>query len=181
MSSTEHEPDIATLGRRQFCALVVASLAAPGVAWADEPGGHVVGYVSVGSEFRLYRVNERSLALTKDSAVTLPATIQYAWPHPSLRLMYVAYSNRAGTSPGDVHGVAVLRVDERTGRLQSADGSLRLNNRPISITVDRSGKHLLVAYNDPAQLDVFPIDANGAPALRSARRLRSMRGSTPIR
>jgi 6-phosphogluconolactonase (cycloisomerase 2 family) len=164
MSSTKHESNSPTLGRRQFCALLAASLAAPGIAWADETGSHVVCYVSVGSEFRLYRISDDNLSLTLDSSVTLPATIQYAWPHPSLRLMYVAYSNRAGSSPGDVHGVAVLRVDERSGRLQTPGAPLRLNNRPISITVDRSGSHLLVGYNDPAQLDVFPLDSGGTPS-----------------
>lgn len=166
MSSPKNKPDLPVLGRRQFCALVAGSLVAPGLAWSKDTTGHVVCYVSVGPELSLYRVKESNLTLTKDSSTMLPANIQYAWPHPSLRIMYVAYSNRSGSSPGDVHGVAVLRVDERSGRLQQLGEPLKLNNRPISITINRSGTDLLVACNDPAELGVYPINPDGSLGTR---------------
>jgi 6-phosphogluconolactonase (cycloisomerase 2 family) len=161
MSSNHNEVSSLALSRRQFCALVAGSLAVPSVAWASNSADHVVSYASVGPEFRLYRLNERDLSLTHDSSITLPANIQYAWPHPKLHVMYVAYSNRSGSSAGDVHGVTVLRVNERNGRLQKLGEPLSLTNRPISITVDGSGGNLLIAYNDPAQLDIYPIRKDG--------------------
>ena len=166
MSSQKNESGLATLGRRQFCALVASSLVAPGLAWSNEVNGNVVLYTSVGPELSLYSVNESNLALTKDSSTMLPANIQYVWPHPSRKIFYVAYSNRAGSSPGTVHGVAVLHVDGRSGRLQPAGEPLKLNNRPINITVSKNGAHLLVAYNDPSELDVYQINPDGSPGAK---------------
>jgi len=43
---------------------------------------------------------------------------------------------------------------------QGAPGALR--SRPIHITGDASGRHLLVAYNDPSSLSVHTINADGS-------------------
>lgn len=166
MSSKKNESGLPALGRRQFCALVASSLVVPGITWSKEIGGNVMLYTSVGPEFNLYSVDENNLALTKDSSTMLPANIQYVWPHPSRKIFYVAYSNRSGSSPGTVHGVAVLRVDGQSGRLQPSGEPLALNNRPISITVSKNGAHLLVAYNDPSELDVYRINPDGSPGAK---------------
>ena len=89
-----------TLGRRQFAALAAGSLMLPSTGWAKQVSGDVVLYSSVGPELVLYHVTESDLALSRVASALVPATIQYVWPHPSKRLLYVAYSNRSASSPG---------------------------------------------------------------------------------
>ena len=57
--------------------------------------GKVALYASVGPELAHYQVDVASAALTKRDSVTLPDNVQYAWPHPSGRYIYVAWSNGA--------------------------------------------------------------------------------------
>ncbi|MPV35684.1 lactonase family protein [Georgenia subflava] len=166
--------DELTLDRRQFGALVAGAALVPGLMGRDEKPegrrhGHPPGrrrrvafYASTGPELMRYHVDSRALALTPGGFVTLPAAIQYAWPHPSRRLLYAAYSDRAGTNPGTVHGVATLRIDDR-GDLRLVGAPLELPSRPIHITVDAEGRWLLAAYNDPSGVEVYRID-DGMPS-----------------
>ncbi len=116
--------------------------------------------VAAGAELTCYDLD---LDLDGDAramaSVTLDATIQYGWPHPSLPILYVATSNRGPGRFGDTHSLIALRMDgDRLGRHGAA---MALDNRPISITVDPSGRHLLAAYNDPAALGVHEIGLDG--------------------
>jgi len=163
------DPFDVELGRRQFNVLAAAALAAPAVMSRPEPHGHrhrrkdrVSFYASTGPELTRYAVDERELSLRRRESVTVPAAIQYAWPHPERDLLYVAYSDRAGTNPGTVNGVATLRIDGH-GRLHSAGPDLALPSRPIHITVDATGSWLLAAYNDPSGVEVYRIGRGGLP------------------
>jgi hypothetical protein len=82
-----------TVDRRTFMALVAA--ATPRAAWAQTGSKKVALYASVGSVLTQYDVDVDDLTLTARSNVTLPANVQYAWPHGSHRYLYVATSNRA--------------------------------------------------------------------------------------
>ena len=59
-----------------------------------------VYYASIGPELALYDIDVDGAALTKRSGVTLPANIQYAWPHPSRRYSLCGLEQRrARASP----------------------------------------------------------------------------------
>ena len=47
-------------------------------------------YASVGRTLFQYDVDVAGAALTKRGEVTLPASVQYVWPHASRRFLYVA-------------------------------------------------------------------------------------------
>jgi len=47
-----------------------------------------VYYASIGPELTLYDIDVDGAALIKRSTVTLPANIQYVWPHPARRTLY---------------------------------------------------------------------------------------------
>lgn len=173
MSMPEPKWEPASTGRRQFCAVLAGALVTPGLAWSaknEENAESVALYASVGPELALYPVADGDIGPRPDSVLRMPANIQYVWPHPSRKLLYVAYSNRAGSSPGDVHGVSVMRVDGPSGQLQPAGSILKLNNRPINITVDHTGRYLFVAYNDPSELDVYAIKTDGSLGSRVDRK-----------
>jgi hypothetical protein len=50
-------------------------------------------YASVGPLLKIFDVDVDGAQLHERGAVTLPANIQYAWPHPSRRFLYVVSSN----------------------------------------------------------------------------------------
>ena len=158
------------LGRRQFCVGLIGLGVAQKVARAKTTPTKTVFYASVGPQLSLYQVDDHKLALAIDSTVELPAAMQYAWPHPSSKFLYCAYSDRAGSNRGDINGVSTFRIDSRTGRLQPVGRRLDLGSRPINITVDAKGAYLLVAYNDPSEVTVHPINTDGLPesAIRQA-------------
>jgi 6-phosphogluconolactonase (cycloisomerase 2 family) len=119
-----------------------------------------VFYASVGADLGSYTVDENALTLTRDSVTRTPDLVQYVGVHPTLPVMYVAYSNRSAAN--DNHGVATYRIDRATGRLTGCDRPLALDNRPIHISVDPAGRHLLIACNQPSQLTVHTLNADGS-------------------
>jgi hypothetical protein len=51
-------------------------------------------YSAVGEELTHFDVDVEGFALVKRRMIKVPAVVQYAWPHPSKRYLYVATSNR---------------------------------------------------------------------------------------
>jgi 6-phosphogluconolactonase (cycloisomerase 2 family) len=94
--------------------------------------------------------------------VTLPANVQYAWPHVSRRYLYVATSSSAaGTGPaGTEHHVSAFRIDPASGALTPHGKPIPLPTRPIHMTTDIPSGHVLVAFNNPGALRVYRINAD---------------------
>ena len=75
-------------------------------------------YTSVGPDLTLFDIDMADAVLVKRGTVTLPANIQYAWPHPSTRYFYVVSSDGGpGVIPGDTHLASAFRVDPGSGIL----------------------------------------------------------------
>jgi 6-phosphogluconolactonase len=129
-----------------------------------------VYYASIGPTLTLYDLDVEAAALTKRAAVTLPANIQYAWPHPSRRTLYVVSSNGGPGVAGDKHFASALAIDPATGALRVHGDPAPLPSRPIHASVDAGGEYLLTAYNNPSNLTVHRINADrtmGAPVVQS--------------
>jgi 6-phosphogluconolactonase (cycloisomerase 2 family) len=97
----------------------------------------------------------------------MPGFVQEAWASPSAPFIYIAWSNGgssyagSGVTPrGDRHGVTAFRIDA-TGALHQEGAVAPLRSRPIHITGDARGRHLLVAYNDPSGLSVHALNPDG--------------------
>ncbi len=120
-----------------------------------------VYYTSIGSELALYDIDVDGATLTKRSVVTLPANIQYAWPHPSRRTLYVVSSNGGPGLVGDKHFANALMVEPATGSLRLHGDPAALPSRPIHASVDTSGEFLLTAYNSPSNVTVHRLNADG--------------------
>jgi len=120
-------------------------------------------YVSVGEQLTQYGVDIASATLVPQSSVILPAYVQEGWLHPSGRHLYVAWSNRgtAGAkSSGEKSGVTAFTVDS-TGALHQHGADIPLISRPIFITGDITGTHILVGYNIPSGIAVYSIAPDG--------------------
>jgi 6-phosphogluconolactonase len=120
-----------------------------------------VYYASTGPELTLFDIDVDGATLTKHSAVTLPANIQYAWPHPSRRYLYVVSSNGGPQLAGDTHRANALAIDPATGALRPHGAAAALPSRPIHASVDVAGEYLLTAYNNPSNVTVHRIHADG--------------------
>ena len=131
----------------------------------------VMLYAGVGPDMVWYDVDEEHATLFRQGSVTLPANVQEAWPHPSRQYLYVAWSNGgpsfntpSGAGPGLIgsqHGVTTFRINPASGALQPHGQWVSLRSRPIHVTTDIPGAHLLVAYNNPSGVTVHRLQPDG--------------------
>ena len=118
-------------------------------------------YASVGPLLKIFQVDVDGAQLHESGAVTLPANIQYAWPHPSRRYLYVVSSNGGPGLPGDKHFANAFAIDPVSGGLRPHGEPATLPSRPIHTSLDRSGAYLLTAYNEPSGLTVHRLGSDG--------------------
>ena len=151
------------INRRTFTALLAGTAAAPTLAWSQTMKKSVF-YGSVGPELTLYDIDVDGAALAKRGTVSTPgANIQYVWPHPSKRYLYVVSSDGGpGTIPGTKHIAQAFRIDPASGALTAHGEPAALPSRPIHCSVDATGEYLLTAYNIPSNITVHRIKPDGA-------------------
>ena len=116
-------------------------------------------YANVGAELMHYDVDVAAATLTRRGSVTLPANVQYAWPHASRRFLYVASSDTApGTGPaGNTHHVSAFNIAPGTGALTPHGAPIPLPHRPVHMATDIPSEHVLVAFNNPSGVRVYRI------------------------
>src|SRR5712664_1433094 len=151
--------------RRTFLSLVAGSMAAPRLASAQPASNKVALYANVGADLTHYDVDVAGAELIKRTTVTLPAAVQYAWPHVSRRYLYVATSSSAqgyGTA-GTEHHVTAFAIDPASGALTPHGAPIRLPTRPIHISTDIPSENILVAFNNPSALRVYRINKDFTP------------------
>ncbi len=125
---------------------------------------HTALYCSVGEELHHFDVDVEAASLTQRGTVTVPAGVQYVWPHPSRQHLYVASSNRgpgATSATGDTHHLTAFRVDAATGALHAHGEPVPLPWRAIHMSLDRTGNVALTAYNLPSSVSVHRINPDG--------------------
>jgi 6-phosphogluconolactonase (cycloisomerase 2 family) len=124
-------------------------------------------YASVGPRLNLYDLDAGAATLAPRGGLTLPANVQYAWPHPTREFLYVAASNgQPGSGPMGATGADKnhYAIAFRVG----ADGTLTehgprrlLPVRPLHISTDHTGAFLFIAYNIPSQVTVHGLETDG--------------------
>jgi 6-phosphogluconolactonase len=123
---------------------------------------NTVFYASTGPQLTLFGLDVAEAGLEKRNAVVLPANVQYAWPHPSKRCLYVVSSDGGPGVAGTTHRANAFRTDPVSGSLQSHGEPQSLPSRPIHVSVDASGEYLLTAYNAPSSVCVHRLNADGS-------------------
>jgi len=174
VNSTHRNPPLIRLGIRT--AIALASLATVcGQPSANVPAPTAL-YAGVGAELIAFGLDVERATLTRQSSISLPGFVQEAWAldigraRASARtpLLYVAWSNGGASyngsgveARGDRHGITAFRI-EADGVLSQQGGPAALRARPIHLTGDGTGRHLLVAYNDPSGVSAHAINADGS-------------------
>src|ERR1700745_1592254 len=153
------------IDRRTFTTLLAGAVAVPRLASAQQAAGKVALYANVGADLTHYDVDVAGAELIKRETVTLPAGVQYAWPHASRRYLYVATSSSAsGYGPaGTEHHVTAFAIDPATGALTQHGASIPLPVRPIHCSLDIPSEHILVAFNNPSGVRVYRINKDFSP------------------
>jgi 6-phosphogluconolactonase len=141
------------LTRRTFLSLTAGTLAVPNFLYARDSSRAVALYANVGAELLHYDVDVADALLTQRGSITLPAGVQYAWPHASRRCWYVVSSDWSAR-----HYLSALFVDPHTGALSNGGEPVQLPARPIHVTTDIPSEYVLVAFNLPSGVRVFRID-----------------------
>ena len=103
-------------------------------------------YSAVDAVMTHYDVDVDAAELFKRSAIELPAKIQYAWPHPARRILYVTTSSAGPRMPSDHNHVSALAIGD-DGALHPHGVSRPLPRRAVHVCVDPSGRYLLNAHN----------------------------------
>src|SRR3989454_6957353 len=153
------------VSRRAFLSLVAGSMSASRVAFAQPEARKVALYANVGADLTHYDIDVAGSALTKRATVTLPAGVQYAWPHVSRKYLYVSTSSSAsGYGPaGTEHHVTAFRIDPASGALTEHGEAIPLPTRPIHMTTDIPSENNLVPFNHPSALRVDSINKDFPP------------------
>ena len=122
-------------------------------------------YASVGAELTQYNMDTDAATLTRRGTVSLPANVQYVWPHASRRHLYVATSDSASGmgQSGSTHHVTAFRIDRASGALSPHGAPIRLPTRPIHMATDIPSEYILVAFSNPAAIRVYRINADATP------------------
>jgi len=152
--------------RRTVSVMLAGTVVAPGFAFAkaakgDGAKGKSAFYSGVANELTHYEVDIAAAELAKRGSIKMPGGIQYAWPSPSRKFLYVTSSTGGPGFSGNEHYLAAFRVGG-DGELTQQGDMVKLRWRPINNSVDRSGKYVLVAYNSPSGISVHRIKADGS-------------------
>jgi len=155
-----------TFNQRTVAAILAGTMATPSFAFAKSGKQKSTFYSGVGNELTQYEVDVANAELAKRGSIKMPGGIQYAWPHPSKKFLYVTSSTGGpGFSPGpgfpaNQHNLAAFRIGP-TGELTQHGDMITLKWRPIHSSVDVAGEYVLVAYNFPAGLSIHKIKGDG--------------------
>jgi 6-phosphogluconolactonase len=117
-------------------------------------------YASVGADLIHFTIDVPAGTLTRRGTVSVPANVQYVWPHASRRFLYAASSDSASGmgQPGINHHVSAFRIDPASGALSPHGAPIPLPHRPIHMATDIPSEHVLVAFNNPPGVRVYRIN-----------------------
>ena len=155
------------LNRRKFNALLGAACALGGQkSWAA--GTVIPFYASSGPKLLRYNLDVAAASLTPAGSITLPANVQYAWPHPSRKFLYVVASNTqpgggpTGAAGADKNHYAIAFAVGADGALTEHGPRRLLPSRPLHVSTDHAARFLFVAHNVPSQVTVHRLNADGS-------------------
>lgn len=118
----------------------ISVLLAIGMSAAQAPSspqpphsGRVELYAGVGADLTQYDLDIENATLMKRRSITLPGNIQYAWPHPSRKYLYVTWGDAAQAQ----QGVSALSIERTSGAVHSV-------GQPVSPVLGATWMWLLI-------------------------------------
>jgi 6-phosphogluconolactonase (cycloisomerase 2 family) len=119
-------------------------------------------YSAVDEHLTHYELDVADATLTKRATVQVPCFVQYAWPHPSRRWLYVTTSNRGPGLGQDVNHLSAWRIDPESGALTPHGEAKVLPYRAVHMCVTPDGRYTVNAHNLPKTgITIHRINADG--------------------
>jgi len=150
---------------RSFALLLLASLiaAAPAAAQNGKYLFYVGTYTENGSSSKgiyAYRYDAATQEITSLGLATETTSPSWVAIHPNGRFLYAVneIQNYKGPNSG---GVSAFSIDRTTGKLTFLNEVASRGADPCYVTVDPSGKYVLVANYTGGSIASFPIAADG--------------------
>jgi len=81
--------------------------------------------------------------------------------HPNGRFLYAANEREEGDDQGKNDSVSAFAIDKATGKLRLLNKVPARGGMPCHVTIDKTGKFLLVANYGTGSVAVFPIQQDG--------------------
>jgi 6-phosphogluconolactonase len=122
---------------------------------------YVGTYTRTGSEgIYAFRFDPAAGALRAMGLAAATSNPSFLAVHPNGRWLYAV--NEDDTSKGEQSGtVSAFGIDRASGRLTSLNQQSSRGAAPCHLTIDRTGRHLLVANYNGGNVAVLPIGADG--------------------
>ena len=150
------------VNRRTFSAMLAGTVLAPQASFAQTGKERVALYSGVGTDLTHFEVDAEAVTLTRRGTAKVTGGVQYVWPHPSRKYLYVSSSTGGPGFTGNEHRLAAFTVGP-TGELTPFGDVVALRSRPIHTSVDVDGAYVLVAYNFPAGVERPPHQRRWQP------------------
>ena len=130
---------------------------------ASAATGRTVVYSALGREMEFYALDLEAAQLERIGSHRMDAIIQYAWPNRARTILYVATSDAGPMCKIKLpnHFVRAFHI-RPSGALEPFGPPVALRHRPLHLTLDVAGEHLLLCYNDPPGLTVHRIERDGS-------------------
>ena len=119
-------------------------------------------YAGNGSLLEEYDLDVTDGSLARRGVTSLPGDLQYGAFHPTLPLLYLLCDvpREPGAAAGEPRAwVLVLRTGP--DRVEMVGEPVAVADRPIHLTLDLHGEHLVVAHCRPADLTVLGVNEDG--------------------
>ncbi len=170
-------------------ALLLALLLLVGLAAVAAPAQHgkylfyVGTYTEEGSKSKgiyAYRYDAKTAQITPLGLAAETTNPSFVAPHPNGKYLYAV--NEVGNYKGpNSGGVSAFSIDHATGKLTFLNEVASRGADPCYITVDRTGKFVLVANYTGGSVAVFPVLADGKLGEASAFVQHTGHGTDPKR
>jgi 6-phosphogluconolactonase len=167
-----------------FAAVLVMAASALAAAKKENQYLMYVGtYTEEGSTSKgiyAYRFNSVTGQLTSVGLATQTTNPSFLVVHPNHRFLYAV--NEVGNYQGQKSGgVSAFVIDRATGKLTLLNEVASGGADPCYITIDQTGKFVLVANYTGGSISVFPIQPDGSLGAASAFVQHTGHGSNPKR
>lgn len=109
----------------------------------------------------VYRFDPESGSLAENGVAAETPDPSFLAVHPNGKYVYAV--NEGALTDGGKHGaVTAFSMDAQSGKLKQLNQVSSLGTDPCFISIDKSGKYLLVANYTSGSVAVFPIEADGS-------------------
>lgn len=153
----------ATAALTLFVFLVISPLGAQSRPQAQEYLVYFGTYTRPGASKGIYayRFQPATGKLTPIGLAAETPNPSFLVYHPNGRFLYAANEREQGDRPGKNNSVSAFAIDKATGKLTFLNKVSSRGEMPCHVTIDKTGKFLLVANYGTGSVAVFPIQQDG--------------------